>query len=311
MTDLLAQYLSFLKFEKNLADNSISAYKQDLERYLSYLATQKITRPENIRDAHIRRLLHLLTELGLSTSSLARNLSSIRSFHLFLIGEDIVRSNPSEHVEGPKLRRYLPSVLTFEEVDLICQKITGTDSFGLRDRAMIEVLYACGLRISELLSLLVREIYFQEAFIRIIGKGSKQRLIPISKRALNWLKRYLDEGRPYLDKHHRSAGIAFLNARGTALSRMGFWKILQKYIQDSGIRKEIHPHTFRQSFATHLLEGGADLRAVQEMLGHADISTTQIYTHLDRTYLQQEYRDFHPRAGRSNDQNEIKNNFQE
>jgi len=237
--------------------------------------------------------------MGLGASSLARNLSSIRSFHLFLIGEDIVKEDPSVHVEGPKLRRYLPSVLTFEEVDSICNIIKTTDSFGLRDRAMIEVLYACGLRISELLSLLVREIYFQETFIRIIGKGSKQRLIPISSRALEWLKKYLDEGRPYLDKYRRAEGVAFLSTRGTALSRMGFWKILQKYTTACGIRKEIHPHTFRHSFATHLLEGGADLRAVQEMLGHADISTTQIYTHLDRTYLQQEYRDFHPRAGHS------------
>jgi integrase/recombinase XerD len=302
MTDLLTQYLSFLKFEKNLADNSISAYKRDLERYLSYLATQKITRPENIRSSHIRRLIQLLSELGLGASSLARNLSSIRSFHLFLIGEDILRTDPSEHIEGPKLRRYLPSVLTFNEVENICNSIPVNDSLGLRDRTMIEVIYACGLRISELLSLLVREIYFPDAFIRIIGKGSKQRLIPISTRALAWLKKYLDESRPLLDKYRRSEGIAFLSVRGTAISRMGFWKILQKYIRDSGIRKEIHPHTFRHSFATHLLEGGADLRAVQEMLGHSDISTTQIYTHLDTTYLQQEYRDFHPRSGRSKEQ---------
>jgi integrase/recombinase XerD len=299
MTEFLAQYLSYLKFEKNLADNSVSAYKKDLERYLSYLTAQKVTRPEDIRDSHIRRLLQLLSEMGLSASSLARNLSSIRSFHLFLIGEDIVGDDASEHVEGPKLRRYLPSVLTFDEVDNICTVIQTNNSFGLRDRAMIEVLYACGLRISELLSLLVREIYFQETFIRIIGKGSKQRLVPISSRALGWLRKYLDEGRPYLDKHRRAEGIAFLSTRGTALSRMGFWKILQKYTRACGIRKEIHPHTFRHSFATHLLEGGADLRAVQEMLGHSDISTTQIYTHLDRTYLQQEYRDFHPRAGHS------------
>ena len=297
MTDLLEQYLSYLKFEKNLAENSITAYKRDLERYLSYLASQRVTRPENIRSTHIRRLLQLLSEMGLSAASLARNLSSVRSFHLFMIGEDFLRTDPSEHVDGPKLRRYLPSVLTFTEVDEICNSIPTHNSLGLRDRAMIEVLYASGLRISELLSLLVREIYFRDEFIRIIGKGSKQRLVPISARALSWLKKYFDEGRPLLDKHRRSDGIAFLSVRGKAMSRMGFWKILQKYLLDSGIRKEIHPHTFRHSFATHLLEGGADLRAVQEMLGHSDISTTQIYTHLDRTYLQQEYRDFHPRAG--------------
>jgi integrase/recombinase XerD len=296
MTDYLQQYLNYLRFEKNLSDNTVSSYKNDLERYINYLNTQKINRPENIQSKHIRRLLQLLTELGLNASTLARNLSSIRSFHLFLISEDLINSDPSEHVDGPKLRRHLPSVLTFKEIEQLCQNISIDDSLGLRDRAMIEVLYACGLRISELLTLLVREIYFKEEFIRILGKGSKERLIPISGRALNWINKYLEVSRPVLDKYQRSNGVAFLSVRGTRMSRMGFWKILQKYIRESGIRKDIHPHTFRHSFATHLLEGGADLRAVQEMLGHSDISTTQIYTHLDRSYLQQEYKDYHPRA---------------
>ena len=296
MTDYLQQYLNYLRFEKNLSDNSVSSYENDLERYINYLSTQKINRPEYIQSKHIRRLLQLLSELGLSTSTLARNLSSIRSFHLFLISEDLIKSDPSEHVDGPKLRRHLPSVLTFDEIELLCLNISIDDPLGLRDRAMIEVLYASGLRISELLTLLLREIYFKEEFIRILGKGSKQRLVPISIRALNWVKKYLELSRPVLDKHQRSSGAAFLSIRGTIMSRMGFWKILQKYIRESGIRKEIHPHTFRHSFATHLLEGGADLRAVQEMLGHSDISTTQIYTHLDRSYLQQEYKDYHPRA---------------
>ena len=298
MIDLLEQYLSFLKFEKNLSENSMSAYQNDLERYVNYLKSQRITRPEDIQSKHIRRLLQGLSELGLSASSLARNLSSIRSFHLFLLREDLVKTDPSEHVDGPKLRRYLPSVLTFDEIEIICANVPLNSAIGIRDRAMIEVLYACGLRISELLTLLIREIYFKEEFIRILGKGSKERLVPISGRALDWIKKYLDESRPLLDKYRRSEGIAFLNVRGTAMSRMGFWKNLNKYIRNCGIRKDIHPHTFRHSFATHLLEGGADLRAVQEMLGHADISTTQIYTHLDRTYLQQEYKDYHPRAGK-------------
>ncbi len=296
MIDYLQQYLNYLRFEKSLSDNSVSSYKNDLERYINYLNKQKINRPEYIQSKHIRRLLQLLSELGLSTSTLARNLSSIRSFHLFLISEDLIKSDPSEHVDGPKLRRHLPSVLTFDEIELLYLNISIDDPLGLRDRAMIEVLYACGLRISELLTLLLREIYFKEEFIRILGKGSKQRLVPISIRALNWVKKYLELSRPVLDKHQRSNGAAFLSIRGTIMSRMGFWKILQKYIRESGIRKEIHPHTFRHSFATHLLEGGADLRAVQEMLGHSDISTTQIYTHLDRSYLQQEYKDYHPRA---------------
>ena len=296
MIDYLEQYLNYLRFEKNLSDNTVSSYKNDLERYIKYLQTQKINRPEYIQSKHIRRLLQILSELGLNPSTLSRNLSSIRSFHLFLISEDLIASDPGEHVDGPKRRRHLPSVLSFDEVELLCKKIPIDDYLGLRDRAMIEVLYACGLRISELLSLLLREIYFKENFVRILGKGSKERLIPISGRALTWVKKYLDLSRPLLDKHQRSDGVVFLSIRGTVMSRMGFWKNLQKYIRESGIRKEIHPHTFRHSFATHLLEGGADLRAVQEMLGHADISTTQIYTHLDRSFLQQEYKDYHPRA---------------
>jgi len=300
MTEYLSQYLNYLQFEKNLSENSITAYKTDLERYLSYLKAQKLKRPEEIKSNHIRRLLQLLTEIGLSPTSLARNLSSIRSFHLFLIHENILKTDPSDHIDGPKIRRHLPSVLTFDEIELICQKIDTKNALGLRDRAMIEVIYASGLRISELLNLLVREIYFKEEFLRILGKGAKQRLVPISVRALNWVKKYLDLSRPVLDKHQRSNGITFLNIRGTVMSRMGFWKILNKYIQESGLRKEIHPHTFRHSFATHLLEGGADLRAVQEMLGHSDISTTQIYTHLDRSYLQQEYKHYHPRAYNAN-----------
>ena len=304
MQYLLEQYLSYLKFEKNLSDNSIYAYKADLQRYLNYLKAQKVDKPEQIKSTHIRRILQRLSELGLSSTSLARNLSSIRSFHLFLLTEDIIRSDPSETVDGPKLRRYLPSVLSFDEINLICEQIDDSDALGLRDRAMIEVLYACGLRISELLSLLVREIYFKDGFVRIIGKGSKQRLVPISHRALQWVRKYFEQSRPLLDKHQRSAGIAFLSVRGRSISRMGFWKILNKYKNMSGIRKEIHPHTFRHSFATHLLEGGADLRAVQEMLGHSDISTTQIYTHLDRSYLQQEYKDFHPRAVRKKNTNQ-------
>jgi integrase/recombinase XerD len=174
MTDYLQQYLNYLRFEKNLSDNSVSSYESDLERYINYLSTQKINRPEYIQSKHIRRLLQLLSELGLSTSTLARNLSSIRSFHLFLISEDLIKSDPSEHVDGPKLRRHLPSVLTFDEIELLCLNISIDDPLGLRDRAMIEVLYACGLRISELLTLLLREIYFKEEFIRILGKGSKQ-----------------------------------------------------------------------------------------------------------------------------------------
>lgn len=296
MTEYLNQYLSHLRFEKNLSENSIEAYRSDLVRYLSYLKTQNINRPENIREKNIRHLIQMLSNLGLASSSVARNLSSIRSFHYFLISENIISNDPSDNIEGPKIRRYLPSVLTFTEIEKIIGQIKTDTIFGMRDIAMIELLYASGLRISELLSLPLREIYFNDGFVRIFGKGSKERLVPTSERALKWIKNYLDRSRPTLDKHQLSMGIAFLSARGKQMSRMGFWKILNKLVKESGIRKDIHPHTFRHSFATHLLEGGADLRAVQEMLGHADISTTQIYTHLDRSYLQKIYQQTHPRA---------------
>jgi integrase/recombinase XerD len=296
INDSLNRYLNYLRFEKNLSENSIFSYKTDLDRYLAYLHAQEIDRPDRIKSRHIHRLMQVLSELGLAPSSLARNLSSIRSFHKFLYSEDLVKSDPTEHVEGPKLRRHLPSVLTFNEIENILNQIDIKTSLGLRDRAMIELMYACGLRVSELLGLPVRDIYFKEGFLRVIGKGSKERLVPAAERALRWVKDYLDRARPALDKLRSSDSLTFLNARGGKLSRMGFWKILNNYVQKSGIRKEVHPHTFRHSFATHLLEGGADLRAVQEMLGHADISTTQIYTHLDRSYLKQVYHEFHPRA---------------
>jgi len=296
MFEYLTQYLNYLRFERNLSENSISAYNTDLYRYLSYLNAQDVNRLSQINERHIRKLLQVLSEIGLMPASLARNLSSIKSFHKFLISEDLLLSDPSEHIQGPKIRRYLPSVLTFEEIERILNQIAIDNYLGLRDRAMIELLYASGLRISELLLLPSREIYFSEGFIRILGKGSKERLVPTSERALKWIKKYIDIGRPVLDKYGKSEGILFLSIRGRSMSRMGFWKIVQQYVLKSGIRKEVHPHTFRHSFATHLLEGGADLRAVQEMLGHADISTTQIYTHLDRSYLKQVYQQYHPRA---------------
>jgi len=296
MKHYLEQYLNFLRFEKNLSENSVTAYRTDLERYIAYLTTQKIQKPDEIKRKHVSSLLQLLSSIGLAASSVSRNLSSIRSFHLFLIMENIIAANATEHIKGPKISRHLPSVLLFDEIETILKQIDVSNYLGLRDRAMIELLYASGLRISELLKLPLREIYFDQEFVRVFGKGSKERLVPTSKRALKWIKKYLNISRPVLDKHKRSNGIAFLSIRGTAMSRMGFWKIINNLVQSSGIRKEIHPHTFRHSFATHLLEGGADLRAVQEMLGHADISTTQIYTHLDRNYLKHIYKKYHPRA---------------
>ncbi len=234
--------------------------------------------------------------MGLSSGSLARNISSIRGFFRFLNGEKITENNPTQNLERPKLSRKLPAVLTYKEVKQILSEPNVNRPLGLRNRAMLETIYASGLRISELLKLLEASVFFDNQILRVFGKGSKERLVPISKSALDWIRQYQEIARPVLNRKNKSEGILFLNVRGTGMSRMGFWKILNAILNKLEIKKEIHPHTFRHSFATHLLENGADLRAVQEMLGHADISTTQIYTHLDRSFLQQEYKTFHPRS---------------
>ncbi len=296
MDEYFQQYKSYLIFEQNLTENSIDAYTRDVKRFLEYLKTTGVESPLQAEPHHIQRLVQLLSKMGLSAGSVARNLSSIRGFYQFLIAENLMDYDPTETVDRPKLARRLPSVLTYDEIRKILSLPDVKNYLGLRDRAMLETLYACGLRISELLTLTIREIHPRENFVRVFGKGRKERLVPISDTALKWIKRYLDRSRPMLDRFSRSQGVLFLNVRGTQMSRMGFWKILKRYVEKAGIRKEIHPHTFRHSFATHLLENGADLRAVQEMLGHADISTTQIYTHIDRTFLIQEYDTFHPRS---------------
>jgi integrase/recombinase XerD len=296
MDDLFQQYKSFLIFEQNLSAHSVDAYRRDVQRFLKYLKTNCINSPLDATPKHISRLIQSLSEIGLSANSVARNISSIRGFYRFLIGENICENDPTQNIDRPKTARYLPSVLTYEEIKLILQVPDTSTTLGLRNRAMLETIYASGLRISELLSLELQSIYFDQNIVRVFGKGRKERLVPISDSALGWIKKYLDTARPYLDKKKCSEGILFLSVRGTVMSRMGFWKMLDQCLKEVGITKEIHPHTFRHSFATHLLENGADLRAVQEMLGHADISTTQIYTHLDRTYLQQEYKTYHPRG---------------
>jgi len=296
MDDIFRQYKSYLVFEQNLSAHSVDAYCRDVKRYLDYLKSNGIKSPQDAQPSHVHRLIQVLSEIGLSAGSLNRNISSIRGFYRFLMGENITQTDPTLNVDCPKIPRYLPTVLTFEEIKTLLAVPDTQTMLGLRDRAMLETIYASGLRVSELLGLLTRNVYFDQNILRIFGKGRKERLTPISDSALNWIKQYLDRSRPLLDKRRRSDGVLFLSVRGTAMSRMGFWKNLKSCTNKVGIRKEIHPHTFRHSFATHLLENGADLRAVQEMLGHADISTTQIYTHLDRSYLQQEYKTYHSRS---------------
>ncbi len=294
----LRLYLQFLRLEKGLSDNTCHSYENDLRHYLSYIEnTFSVAEPAGIDLRHIERYLEELMELGLETSTLARNISSIRSYHAFLISEGWAEANPAELVELPKLTRRLPEVLTVEEVERILDEPDTKTPVGLRDRAILECLYATGMRVSELVSLTRQQLVTELQLVRVLGKGSKERLIPIGKPALKAISEYLKSARSLFTSINKETDDKlFLNQRGGPLSRMGVYNIVRKSAKEAGIKKKVYPHIFRHSFATHLLEGGADLRDVQEMLGHVSIITTEIYTHVDRTFLQRTYDNFHPRA---------------
>lgn len=296
MEIFLKEYLTTLKLERNLSGNTVSSYKNDISSLLGFLETLDITDPSQVSKKELNSFFSSLSKTGLSSNSAARYYSSIKGFFRYLFIQNYIKENPMEKVSSPKLKKGLPLVLSVTEVDSILSRPDTSNVLGLRDKALLELLYACGVRVSELLGLKVSDLFFNEEMIRVFGKGSKERLVPVGRSAVKWVNEYLIKSRPMLEKKHKSENFLFLNKRGTKLSRMGIWKIVDKYVKDAGIKKEVHPHTFRHSFATHLLEGGADLRAVQEMLGHADISTTQIYTHIDREYIKQMHKDFHPRG---------------
>jgi integrase/recombinase XerD len=243
----------------------------------------------------LREYVYHLKDLGLSPASIRRNVSAVRSYFRFMIAEGELVRDPSEKLEAPKRWRSLPEVLTVDEAEKLIQAPSLDEPLAFRDRAMLELAYGAGLRVSEWITLGVKDVLMQDHLVRVFGKGSKERLVPIGRKAIGAVAIYLRELRPKLERG-QGKGIMFLNARGEPLSRMGAWKILRKYVDAAGITKPVSPHTLRHSFATHLLEGGADLRAVQEMLGHADISTTQIYTHVDREFLRSVHRQYHPRA---------------
>lgn len=296
MNSFLNEYLSGLELERNLSRNTVASYKNDLNTLLSFLESKGIDDPSDIQINHLNSFFKSMANLGLSSTSSARYHSSLKGFFKYLFLNEYIKKNPMEKVLPPKRAKSLPTVLTFQEIDKILQQPKTDNKLGFRDKAMLEIMYACGLRVSELIVLHVSDLYLSEEIIRVFGKGSKERFVPVGSSAIKWVEEYLKNGRPLLVKKLKSENILFLNLRGTKLSRMGLWKIVQKYAEEAGVKKEIHPHTFRHSFATHLLEGGADLRAVQEMLGHVDISTTQIYTHIDREYIKQVHKDFHPRG---------------
>lgn len=294
-------YLQFIKLEKGLSDNSIVSYKNDLDRYLRYLVKdKKINDLAGVSLSHIEDFLdYLIDNELLSHNSLARNISSIRGFHEFAVVEGMTSANPAELVELPKKAKKLPEVLDRDEIEAILETPNTEDPAGIRDKAILECLYGTGMRVSELTDLETDRLFFEIGFIRVIGKGSKERLVPVGEIAQEALEHYIEYARPLFfkpSKADKAKNKVFLNQRGGALSRMSIWNIVQKAAKAADIKKKVYPHIFRHSFATHLLEGGADLRAVQEMLGHSSILTTEIYTHVDRSLLHQVHKEFHPRA---------------
>lgn len=300
MTSDKDSYFRFLMLEKSLAGNTVEAYRRDIDRYVAFLEECGIKELNDVTEDHIAEYVTMLHKVGLSAKSVARNISAIKGLHKFLLGEKRTANNPTQNVELPKLGKSLPDVLSVEEVNEILESANpmreGESKLVWRDRAILETLYATGMRVSELTGLKQSNMLEDQQLVRVFGKGSKERLIPIGEHALRWIDLYKKRLRNDLAKNKRTNDAVFLNARGTPISRVSVWQIVVNYTKRTGITKEIHPHTFRHSFATHLLEGGADLRAVQEMLGHADISTTQIYTHIDREVLKQQHKQFHPRA---------------
>ena len=292
---ILREFIHYLQVERRLSPATIDAYRRDIHRYLHFLTSRGYACQEAVESKVVTAHLLSLRRRGLSPSSVARNFSAIRSFHIFLVSEGLTRTDSTEHLRAPRLWKRLPSILHPSEVERLLQQPDLSQPAGVRDRAMLEMMYASGLRVSELLALKTSNLLLEVNFIRVLGKGMRERIVPVGREAVKWLKRYLQEVRPGLSGA-ASGDVIFLNMRGKQLSRMGFWKILKKYVEMADLKKTVSPHTLRHSFATHLLEGGADLRAVQEMLGHADISTTQIYTHVDREYLKEVHRTFHPRG---------------
>ncbi|MDG5813909.1 site-specific tyrosine recombinase XerD [Chitinispirillales bacterium ANBcel5] len=289
-------YIAYIQLEKTLSENTSDSYKFDLNRLGCFLRQNNIVDLNEVNPSILSKYIRLLYDIGFAPSSIQRSISSIKSFFAFVSSEGFIREDPSELLEAPKVKRKLPAVLSVDEIEKLLLSIDLKKRGGLRDRAMFETLYATGMRVSELITFTYEQIISVEGFVRIFGKGSKERIVPIGDSALYWINEYSNKERSLFQKAHSDSTV-FLNIRGNAISRMGIWKILNSYAKLAGIKKEISPHTLRHSFATHLLEGGADIRTVQEMLGHSNIVTTEIYTHVDREYLIEVHRSFHPRSG--------------
>ncbi|MDX9787449.1 MAG: site-specific tyrosine recombinase XerD [Desulfobacterales bacterium] len=295
LNELSDLFFSYLQIEKGLSTNTLESYAIDIKRYLDFLTQSGIADIHAADTAMILKHLIRLRSEGLSARSRARHLVAIRSFYRFLVQEKVIDHNPARLVELPKIGLKLPDVLSFEEIESLLRAPDMTQSKGVRNAAMLEILYAAGLRVSELVNMKLTDIHLEAGFIRVFGKGSKERVVPIGIPAQKIIELYLSTVRPELLKQHQSHFL-FIARAGKPMTRQGFWKLLRQYALAIGIKKKITPHSLRHSFASHLLEGGADLRAVQMMLGHVDISTTQIYTHVAREHLKKMHEKFHPRG---------------
>lgn len=293
----LKGFKAYLQLEKSLSKNSIEAYQRDMEKLIQFFDVKNINpQPADVDLGTLREFLRWITELGMSTTSQARILSGIKAFYKYLLMEDLIVKNPAELLESPKLKRKLPEVLELHEIDAMVAQIDHSKPEGMRNKALIETMFSCGLRVSEAVALKFSDISFTEEFVRILGKGNKERLVPIGSIAIKAILLYKDTVRSHIAPKTGHNDTVFLNARGTGISRVMVFYILKDLARKAGIHKNISPHTLRHSFATCLVEAGADLRAVQQMLGHESITTTEIYTHIDRAYLHDVITQFHPRS---------------
>lgn len=295
--EALAEYIIYLKIERGLSANTVTSYKRDIEKYLTFLTEKKTTQLDEVSRFEILDFLQTLRQSGAADNSIIRMVSSLRKFHQYLKRESIVADDPMQLIDTPKKASTLPKAISPQAIEQLLEAPDTTTPLGVRDRTILELMYATGLRISELVNLKLSDMHLTMGFIQTMGKGEKERIIPLGEIASQWLDHYLEGARVYLqDQSAETSEYVFLNSRGKGLSRQGVWKKVKQLALEAGIDQNVTPHTLRHSFATHLLENGADLRMVQELLGHADISTTQIYTHITKTRLKQVYSDYHPRA---------------
>jgi len=293
----IKNFLSYLKIERSLSENSVEAYQDDVLKLFHFVEYHKLNiEPEKITLKNLQAFVYWINDLGMTARTQARVISGVKAFYKYLLMDDIIENNPTELLESPKVGRKLPEFLSIEEIDNLIAIIDLSKEEGHRNRAIIETLYSCGLRVTELINLRITNLYFEQGFIKVVGKGNKERLVPISHKAVNEINTYLNFYRNKLAISSSANNILFLNRRGKQLTRVMIFTIVKDLATKIGLQKNISPHTFRHSFATHLIEGGADLRAVQEMLGHESILTTEIYTHLDREYLRETIIEFHPRS---------------